>query len=292
MRIGLFGKSLSDKNVVYLKQLLKKLNDSNIQFSFYKPYFDLVSQKYTVEGDVKIFNDHNSLQKQADILFSIGGDGTLLDTLSLIRDSGMPILGVNLGRLGFLSSISRDEILPAIDHLIKGNYKLDKRTLLNLVTNKGIEDDLNYALNDLTIIRKDSTSLIVTHVYVDDDYLNSYWADGLIIATPTGSTAYSLSSGGPILTPGSENFVITPIAPHNLTIRPIVISDKSEIRIKVEGRDKKYLVSLDSRAFDIDSSVELIVKKEDFKVNLIQIAGKSFFSTIRDKLKWGLDVRN
>ena len=292
MRIGLFGKSLSDKNVVYLKQLLKKLNNSNIQFSFYKPYFDLVSHKFSIEGDVSMFHDHSTLQQQADILFSIGGDGTLLDTLSLIRDSGMPILGVNLGRLGFLSSISRDEILPAIDHLVKGNYRLDKRTLLNLVTNKGIEDELNYALNDMTIIKKDSTSLIVTHVYVDGEYLNSYWADGLIIATPTGSTAYSLSSGGPILTPGSENFVITPIAPHNLTIRPIVISDKSEIRIKVEGRDKKYLVSLDSRAFDIDSSVELIIKKEDFHVNLIQIAEKNFFSTIRDKLKWGLDVRN
>lgn len=292
MRIGLFGKSLSDKNVVYLNQLIKKLKDSSIEYCFFEPYMKLVSRKTDVDTDVKVFHDHESLQQSADILFSIGGDGTLLDTLSLIRDSGMPILGVNLGRLGFLSSISREEILPAIDHLINGNYELDKRTLLNLVTNKGIEDELNYALNDLTIIRKDSTSLIVTHVYVDDDYLNSYWADGLIIATPTGSTAYSLSSGGPILTPGSENFVITPIAAHNLTIRPIVISDKSKIRIKVEGRDEKYLVSLDSRAFDIDSSVELLIRKEDFKVNLIRIADKSFFSTIRDKLKWGLDVRN
>lgn len=292
MRIGLFGKSLADKNVVYLNQLLKKLKVSNIAYCFYDPYIKQISSKINVQEDIPTFHDFQSLQKQADILFSIGGDGTLLDTLSLIRDSGMPILGVNLGRLGFLSSISRDDIIPAIDHLVNGNYKLEERTLLNLVTNKGIEGELNYALNDLTITRKDTTSLIVTHVYVDDYYLNSYWADGLIIATPTGSTAYSLSSGGPILTPGSENFVITPIAPHNLTIRPIVISDKSEIRIKAEGRDKKFLVSLDSHLFEIDNSVELFIKKEDFKINLIQIADKSFFLTIRDKLKWGLDVRN
>jgi NAD+ kinase len=201
-------------------------------------------------------------------------------------------MGINVGKLGFLSSISKDEILPAIDSVLEGDYFTDPRALLKVTFPAGLFGDLNYALNELAVNRKDSTSLIVIHVYINDLFLNTYWADGLIIATPTGSTAYSLSNGGPILTPGSENFLITPIAPHNLTVRPIVIADNSRIRIIVEGRDKEFLLSLDSRSVVVQAKSELIVEKAPFKVNLVQMKGKDFYGTIRDKLKWGLDVRN
>ena len=238
------------------------------------------------------FSNHDDLKGKADMVISIGGDGTLLDTLSVVRDSGIPVLGINLGRLGFLSSISRDDIIPSVEKVIKGEYSLDRRTLLKLSTDGNYFGDFSCALNDVTVTRKNSTSLIVIHVYVDGVFLNSYWADGLIVATPTGSTAYSLSSGGPIVAPGSENFVITPLAPHNLTIRPIVISDKSEISIRVEGRDKQYLISLDSKTDVIERGHELRIRRADFSFNLVKMEHKDFYTTIRDKLKWGLDVRN
>jgi NAD+ kinase len=292
MRIALFGKRVSDENLVYLKQLIQKLEKKHATLTLYKPFFNSVSKLVDFNSDVSVFSSHEDLLGQVDFLFSIGGDGTLLDTTTLVRDSGIPIMGINLGRLGFLSSISRTEIDDAIDAIYSGNYTLDKRTLLSLETQDELFGDLNFALNDMTITRKNTAALIVIHIWVDGVFVCSYWADGIIVATPTGSTAYSLSSGGPILIPGSENFVITPIAAHNLTIRPIVISDKSQVRIKVEGREEQYLVSLDSRFKAIDPSVELSVKKEDFNINLVQIAKKTFFNTIRDKLKWGQDIRN
>lgn len=292
MKIALFGKKISDQNLEYLRQLIERLEAFGSRLIFYEPFHEVIKDLIVFKSSVDTFNSHQDLEGRVDFLLSIGGDGTLLDTMTLVRDSGIPVMGVNLGRLGFLSSISKDEIDSALDDLKNGNYILDKRTLLNLKTETDLFGQMNYALNDLTINRKNSTALIVIHVWVDDIFLGKYWADGLIVATPTGSTAYSLSSGGPILTPGSENFVITPIAPHNLTIRPIVISDKSKIRIKVEGRDKQYLVSLDSRSEVFDPSVELLVEKENFQINLVQTGNKTFFNTIRDKLKWGLDIRN
>jgi NAD+ kinase len=241
---------------------------------------------------VAFFNDYQGIGSNVDFFFSIGGDGTILDALTLVRDSGIPVMGINIGRLGFLSSIAKDEILPAIDKVLAHDYEIDSRALVRLNQPADLFGEMNYALNELTITRKDTTSLIVLNVYVDDMFLNTYWADGLIIATPTGSTAYSLSTGGPILTPGSQNFVLTPIAPHNLTVRPVVIPDKSKIRIIVEGREDQFLVSLDSRRAIIYSNFELIVEKADFKVNMVQMKGRNFFMTIREKLKWGLDARN
>ncbi len=292
MRIAIFGKRVSDKNLIYLKQLIQKLESNNAVLSIYEPYYEYVKDLVDFKSELVLFKSHEELVGKTDFLFSIGGDGTLLDTATLVRDSGIPIMGINLGRLGFLSSISRNEIDDAIDAIYKEKYDLDNRTLLRLKTDDSLFGNLNFALNDMTIIRKNTASLIVIHIWVDDVFVCTYWADGIVIATPTGSTAYSLSSGGPILTPGSENFVITPIAAHNLTIRPIVISDKSKIRIKVEGREEQYLVSLDSRFEAFSPSVELLVEKEEFKINLVQIANKTFFNTIRDKLKWGQDVRN
>jgi NAD+ kinase len=212
--------------------------------------------------------------------------------MRIVRDSGVPIMGINIGRLGFLSSIGKDEILTAIDMVLNKKYRLDSRALLKLTRPKGLFEGINYALNDITINRKDSTSLIVIHVYLNDVFLNTYWADGIIVATPTGSTAYSLSSGGPILTPGSEDFVITPIAPHNLTVRPIVIPDNSQIRIIAEGREKHFLTSLDSHTATISSKIELVLEKAEFAINLVQLEGQTFYTTIREKLKWGLDIRN
>ncbi|NQT77276.1 MAG: NAD kinase [Bacteroidetes bacterium] len=292
MKIALFGKSINKENYSYLVQLIEKLEEHQCELMIYQPFLENLRKINDFNHRTETFTSYHELTGNADLVFSIGGDGTLLDTVSLVRDSGIPVLGINLGRLGFLSSISRDEIIPAVELVMKGEYTLEQRTLLRLKTKKNLFGDFSYALNDLTVTRKDSTALIVIHVYVDGVFLNSYWADGLIVATPTGSTAYSLSSGGPIVAPGSENFVITPIAPHNLTIRPIVISDKSEIRIKVDGRDKNFLVSLDSKTDIIEAGDELTIRSADFKFKLVKIENKDFYTTIRDKLKWGLDARN
>jgi len=292
MKLALFGKSIGEENYPYLLQLISKLEENSCELLVYQPFLENLKKSRGFECKARAFSDHQDLLGNADMVFSIGGDGTLLDTVSLVRDSGIPVLGINLGRLGFLSSISRDEILPAVDKVLNGDYSIEERTLLMLSSERGLFGEFNFALNDLTVSRKDSTSLIVIKVYVDGIFLNSYWADGLIVATPTGSTAYSLSSGGPIVAPGSENFVITPLAPHNLTIRPIVISDKSRVSLSVEGRDKQYLVSLDSKTDVIKAGEELHVQRADFSFKLVKIERKDFYTTIRDKLKWGLDVRN
>lgn len=292
MKLALFGKDIQEKNEEYLIQLIRKLNDYSCELTVYEKFLPLIKGLTEFKNIDDTFSTHADIAGKVDMVLSIGGDGTLLDTLTMVRDSGIPVLGINLGRLGFLSSISCDDIIPAIDMVMNGQYSLDQRTVLRLESDQDYFGEFTFALNDLTVNRKDSTNLVVIHVYVDDLFLNSYWADGLIIATPTGSTAYSLSSGGPIVSPGSENFVITPIAPHNLTIRPIIVSDKSEIRIRVEGRDEKYLLSLDSRTAVLDPGSDLVIRAADFKFNLVKIENKDFFTTIRDKLKWGLDFRN
>ena len=225
-------------------------------------------------------------------MFSIGGDGTILDTVTQIQDSGIPVLGINIGRLGFLSSIAAEEIAGAIESLMKGHFSLDKRRLLRLESNVQIFGEANYALNELTIHKKDSSSMIIINTYLNGEYLNSYWADGLIIATPTGSTGYSLSCGGPIVAPYSGNFVITPIAPHNLNVRPIVVSDENVISLEVQGRSQYFLASLDSRSVTIDSAISLAVRRAEFTINLVRMGNDNFLDTLRKKLNWGLDTRN
>jgi NAD+ kinase len=292
MNIALFGKSVSPDNLKYVQRVIDKLTLKKINLYIFKPFFEAVKASVDFHSDIIFFEGHEEIEGKINFLFSVGGDGTILDAVKLVRDSAIPIMGINLGRLGFLSSIAKDEILPAIDGVLNNEYILDQRSLIKLTNPENLYGEWNYALNDLAITRKDSISLISLHVYIDDLFLSTYWADGLIVATPTGSTAYSLSCGGPILTPGSENFVITPIAPHNLTVRPFVIPDKSKIRIIVEGRDENFFVSLDARTAVIHSDFELIVERADFKVNIVQMKGKDFFGTIREKMKWGLDARN
>jgi NAD+ kinase len=230
--------------------------------------------------------------KSVDFFLSIGGDGTLLESVTYVGKSGVPVLGINTGRLGFLATISREGVRSAIDNLLEGTFKTDERTLLHLTSDPPLFTGTPFALNDLTIMKKDSSSMITVHVFVDGELLNSYWADGIIVATPTGSTGYSLSCGGPLIYPHSESLVITPVSPHNLAARPIVISENSEISFQIEGRSKKFLVSLDSRYETVDANVKLTVKKEKFKIKLVLLPGYTYFKTLRQKLNWGLDIRN
>ena len=292
MKIALFGKNISNDSMEYMKLLVEKLENAGISFIVYEPFFKTLGHQIPFSKDVELFTNHSQIRHQVNFLLSIGGDGTLLDTITLVRDSAVPILGINLGRLGFLASVNKEMIIPAINAMIEGNYTIDKRTLVKIETAHNLFGELNYALNEMTVYKKNPLSMLTIKVFVNDEFLNAYWADGLIIATPTGSTAYSLSCGGPIITPDSENFIITPISTHNLTVRPIVIPDSCEIKIEVETRDEEYLVSLDSRSAAIKDTTELIVRKEKFKINLVRLSNQNFFSTIRHKLLWGSDARN
>lgn len=292
MKIAVFGKTFSGERVPFFRMLMDSLLKYNVRLIMYKPYFELIKSYLTLPENIEFFDSHLNLPSDTDIIFSVGGDGTLLDTLPIVRDSGIPVLGINMGRLGFLSSVSRQEVSQAVDAIFLNRYTLENRSLLLLEQPIGLFDELNYALNEVTVFRKEATSLIVIQVFVDEVFVNAYWADGLIIATPTGSTAYSLSAGGPIIVPEASNFVITPIATHNLSVRPIVIPDKSTIRLKVVGRHLQFTLSMDSRMCFVDQQSDLIIKKAPFGMNLVKMEDKSFFGTIREKLLWGLDVRN
>jgi len=292
MKIALFGIDVIEDSIPYIQELISKLeHDSGVVF-IYKPFFDILSGKVTFEHDPKLFENKEEIRGNTDFVFSIGGDGTILSAVALVRDSCIPVMGINLGRLGFLSGISKQQIVSAIDAIEEKNYQIDRRTLLALETPANLFGDYNFALNDLIVHKTNAMSMLTIKTWINGEYLNTYWADGLIVATPTGSTAYSLSCTGPVLTPNSENFVVTPIASHNLTVRPVVIRDDSIIRIKVEGRGNDFLVSLDSRVTKVNNSVELTIRKAGFSINLLRLTGKDFFTTLREKLNWGLDIRN
>src|SRR5690554_6584908 len=252
----------------------------------------MISYKDSLE--VTTFDTYEQLDSSFDIFISVGGDGTILRAATFVRDSGIPILGINAGRLGFLASIPRESILYYLDLVHHKKYTLSKRTVLGLDTQIKVPEleTINFALNEVSINRKDTTSMIVIETYLDGEYLNSYWADGLIISTPTGSTGYSLSCGGPVLLPESKSLIITPIAPHNLNSRPIVIPQGTEIKLKVSGREEQYLISLDSRIFTISNENELTIKKKPFDINMVSFPDKSFLDTLRNKLLWGEDKRN
>ncbi len=291
MIVGLFGKTIGRENIPLVQQLVEKLEAAGIGLFLYEPFYNDIRDEIHLSRDMTLFNEHQDIRDRLNFLISVGGDGSMLGTLPLVRNSGIPVLGVNIGKMGFLSSVSKEHVPLAVDALVNGTYVLEQRTMIRL-DKPALFGDLNYALNELCVYKKDPHSMIVVSAYIDDYFLNSYWADGLIIATPTGSTAYSLSCGGPIIVPGSENFIITPIATHNLTVRPIVIPDNRTIRIKVEGSQKNFFISLDSRVKIADSSMEFIVMKEDFKINLVRLENENFYKTIREKLNWGIDIRN
>ena len=292
MRIALFGTPCSEQFTKYIQHLVSRLEAENVSLLIYEEYLSFLEKKVTFEKPPKIFDSYHTLKGSADFLFSIGGDGTLLGSVTLVRNSNIPILGINTGRLGFISSVSTDQIESAITDVISNNFEIKNRSLLSLETENNLFGNVNFALNEVAIVKKDTSSMIRIDAFLNDEFLNSYWADGLVIATPTGSTGYSLSCGGPIIIPGTNNVIITPIAPHNLNVRPIVLSDEDVIKLKVVDKDQLALVSLDSRFRAFDSTISLIIRKADFKINLIEPQSHSFISTIRSKLMWGIDKRN
>nr|WP_121273901.1 NAD kinase [Pedobacter schmidteae] len=292
MKIAIYGREFNNSVLPYVQEVFNVLDEYKTPILVYKKYLDFIKDKIKLPSHITAFTQHKELLGETEVLVSLGGDGTLLDTLSLVRDSGIPVIGINFGRLGFLASINKDEIRTAIEALMNKEYALDKRTLLNLESTYDLFGEENFALNDITIHRRDNSAMMIIHAYMNNEFVNSYWADGLIIATPTGSTAYSLSCGGPIIYPSSQNFVITPIAPHNLNVRPLIVPDDVSLTFEVEARSAKFLVSCDSRTETVDRSVKVTLSKARFHVNLIRLNNESYLTTLRNKLLWGIDTRN
>ena len=291
MKIAIFGTNFSEQYTKYITHLLKKMDERGVEIIIYEEFFNFLEESIDLNEKIKTFNKINA-DDNIDLLFSIGGDGTLLKAITYVKDSKIPILGVNTGRLGFISSVSTDQIDIAINYVLKREFTIRKRTVLELQSKNNLFGNANFALNEVAIVKKDTSSMIRIDAFVNDEFLNSYWADGLLISTPTGSTGYSLSCGGPIILPGTENIIISPIAPHNLNVRPIIMNENAVIRLKVEDRDQLALVSLDSRSRAFESSLEITIKKAKFRINLIELPNNSFIKTIRTKLMWGSDKRN
>ncbi len=293
MKVAVFGTQVSDEFLPVLQEFFGFLKERNVHIQLYQPFFDQLA------GALKntccyssFFNSYLDFDPENQYIFSVGGDGTFLQSVLQIRNFSIPVVGVNSGRLGFLADIAEDQVKDALVNIFSNNYKVVERSMLEVEFSDRENLDFNYALNEMTVLKTDNSSMLNVTAYVDGEFLNNYWADGLIIATPTGSTAYSLSVGGPILTPDSENMIITPLAPHNLTIRPIVVPDNGSITLKVEGRGENYLTSLDSRSVSVEFSTEITVRKARFKLKTLQLPEQPFFNTLRSKLMWGIDRRN
>jgi len=293
MKIALYGQNVNPEFFEELLRLFNLLKEKHIESFVYRPFLKYLHNECEIYPEVTgQFDDSNDLPDDVSYMFSLGGDGTFLKSFLVAKNGSIPLVGINSGRLGFLSDISREEIDSAVNDILDGNILIDERTVLELEIVSDKQSVFQYALNEIAVTKLDSASMINIHSYINEEFLNTYWADGLIVATPTGSTAYSLSVGGPILTPDSENFVISPIAPHNLTVRPMVVPDHHSITLKVEGRGLHFLASIDSKSEPIYFTESLKIRKASFKVKTIRLKGHSFFSTLRNKLMWGVDKRN
>lgn len=293
MKIGVYAKSVRDhKHEEGFSGLVQELAARGHEVWCTQSLVDYVHMHISSGMTLQSFSQLSREQPLIDLLICVGGDGTMLDAISLVRDSNVPVLGLNTGRLGFLAGISVDGLDKAINDIEKGNYSIEGRSLLLLETNHNHLFDYNYALNDFVIHKKETSSMIVVHTYLNGEFMNSYWSDGLIVSTPTGSTGYSLSCGGPIIFPGSDNFVITPIAPHNLNVRPVVVSDSLVISFEIEGRASSYLASLDARSQSISSDMHMAVRKADHELKVLRLHDDHFMDTLRNKLNWGFDRRN
>jgi NAD+ kinase len=294
MKVAIFGQYYQNDTRPIIKDIFVFFNKNNVELVIEEKFLAILYEQQLLEKKYKTFNSYSDLDQSFDILVSIGGDGTILRAATYVRNSGIPIIGINAGRLGFLAKVQKENIESFLQIVLNKEYTISERTLLNLEFSPEIPDfnHLNFAMNEVTVSRKDTTSMITIETFLNDEYLNSYWADGLIVSTPTGSTGYSLSCGGPVLTPEVESLVITPIAPHNLNARPLVIPDNTEIKLKVSGREEQYLVSLDSRIISVSNNAVLIIKKADFKINMVEIPNETFLKTLRNKLLWGEDKRN
>jgi len=291
MKIAILGKPFKDEIIPFMQGLFDDLVARHAEIIIVEYFKTYLENRLTLPENVNAFSRGDDL-KGVNFVFSLGGDGTLLDTVTYVGCREIPILGINTGRLGFLATVAFDKIPLAIDALYKGHFVIDERSLIRADSDQEIFDGINFGLNEFSIQKTDTSSMIVVHTYIDGEYLNSYWADGLIVATPTGSTGYSLSCGGPVLLPQTNNFVISPVCPHNLNVRPLIVPDKSVISFEVEGRSNNFLVALDSRSKIVESGVQLAVRRENFNARLVKINQVNFLSTLRNKLNWGLDKRN
>lgn len=294
MKIAIYGQSYNDNTKQSIHTLLNLLLNKKLEVTIENAFFNEIKLINGFAEKYKTFKTFKSLDNSFDLLISIGGDGTILRAITFVRDLSIPIVGINTGRLGFLSTIQTNEIEEAICHILNGNFKISERTLLSVETdpeNKAI-NELNFALNEIAVSRKNTTAMIKVETHLNKEYLTSYWADGLIVSTPTGSTGYSLSCGGPVITPKTDSFVLTPIAPHNLNARPLVIPDSTEIQLKVDGREDHYLMSLDSRIATLVNPTIVTIKKAPFKIKMVELINESFINTLRKKLLWGEDKRN
>jgi NAD+ kinase len=292
MKIAIYSRGLEENQHKEINVLLHELVQHDVEPVFYQEFFNKFYSAVDFKSKYSTFSSADDLDDTVDFMISLGGDGTLLDTVTLVQDKGIPVLGINYGRLGFLANIGKGELQTAVEALVNGKYVIDKRTLIHLDANIPLFGDTPYALNECTILKKDSSSMIKIHTYLNGEFLNTYWADGLIVATPTGSTGYSLSCNGPVVFPDSGSFVITPVAPHNLNIRPIIVPDDTIISFEVEGRTDGFLCTLDSRREFVTKEIQLAVRKEAFGINLVRLNENNFLQTLRNKLSWGLDVRN
>ncbi|MFT4667004.1 MAG: NAD+ kinase [Polaribacter sp.] len=293
MQVAVFSKKIKEVDIPYIQNFFDLFFEEGINMYVYKPYLEQLPGLIELKKDVGTFSTYLDFKaRKFDFIITLGGDGTILEAITMVRDTNVPIFGINLGRLGFLANIEKNDIKVSLQQLMNGQFSLDHRRLLYLESSPSLFGECRFALNDCTLLKRDTSSMIIIHTYVNGAYLCSYWADGIIVSTPTGSTGYSLSCGGPIVFPNSGNFIITPVAPHNLNVRPIVISDESVISFEIEGRAENFLCTLDSRFEMINSEHQLAVRKCDFTIKLVRLFDQNFMNTIREKLAWGIDSRN
>ena len=294
MKVAIYGQVYQKSSLIPIESLLHICHKKSFDIYIETVFFNSIKEEGDIKKIASDFKTFNELDDTFDLLISIGGDGTILRAVTYIRDLNIPIIGINTGRLGFLATIQKNNIAKAIEDIVKGNYRISERNLLSIRTEPENEAlfDFNVALNEIAVSRKNTTSMITVETSLNNEYLTSYWADGLIVSTPTGSTGYSLSCGGPVIMPESDSITLTPIAPHNLNARPLVIQNSTEIKLRVSGREDSYLVSLDSRIATLDNNSTVIIKLADFKIKMIELSSESFLSTLRNKLLWGEDKRN
>jgi NAD+ kinase len=292
MKIAIYSRIMDWEQVQEIQQFFNALSGKKIQPVIFHPYFEQILSRIHLPANTTTFSQFADLDSSIDFLISLGGDGTLLDTVTLVTNKNIPVLGINFGRLGFLASIGKEDVVTAIEAIIKRSFVIDKRSLLHLDSSKPLFGDTPYGLNEFAIHKTDTSPMIKIHTYLNGEFLNTYWADGLIVATPTGSTGYSLSCNGPVVFPESNSFVITPVAPHNLNVRPIVVPDNNIISFDVEGRTDTFICALDARRHVVEKNIQLAVKKEAFTLSLVRLNENNFLQTLRTKLMWGLDSRN
>jgi NAD+ kinase len=292
MRVAVYSKKITKSTIPIFQRFLAAMDRFGWKVVLEKELKEQLVKKAGLGLNADVFTKHEDFHKGIDLAFSIGGDGTFLKTVSYIRNSEVPILGINTGRLGFLANIGDRYFEEALELVNQKRYDFQLRSLVRVETERDIFGQDNVAMNEVTLLKKDTASMITVHAYLDDKYLNSYWADGLIVATPTGSTAYNLSCGGPIITPGCQVHIITPIAPHNLNVRPVVVPDKLPIRLSIEGRERNYLISIDGCSKNIRQKEEVIIRKAEYMINVIKLEDTNFLDTIRNKMLWGIDNRN